>query len=504
MEFLSFSKFTETSYILGCILFLVAQLNSCTLADQEDYSGRYLSQSPAPYEEKGPVEICMGTHRIASPKEDLGGFCQKRDNPSPETCYSNSDCKGRTLCVCGVCSVKFCTRNDDCPGNYVCDFNKNRCALRCETDCECPGTNPRCELGVCQKMCIVDGECETGELCSKSLARCITVPCSHDNQCYDDEECVIQMEPRIVREPSVVRRIDNTYFMYVEVDQGSVDRRMIFRAQSYDAKTWNMNPPAPIVESVASDNYRVGSPSVIILDNNNYVMFYEIGDGEGIGRAESSDGRNWTRSEEPLVFPTGNENEIHAPSAVYHPLEDRIYLYYEAGDGNEIKLIISEDSEGRYFPNAAVDASVKIVVLRPHSLADELLWRKVSDLHSPFVKLEIDDNGNPVFKMWVSAKGFESAEASSFGTTNQVSANFSVGFLAGTDGISFEPFPFNPIFDTIAPNSFVNHQSELCPSILDLGDKSILFYGKSNADYTNWDNLGWAQNPPSHSFPDSL
>ena len=106
--------------------------------------------------------------------------------------------------------------------------------------------------------------------------------------------------------------------------------------------------------------------------------------------------------------------------------------------------------------------------------------------------------------MMVSAYGYESAEASSFGTTDQVRANLSIGYLASTDGVTFVPFPFNPIFDRIVPNSFVNHDSELSPATMKLGGRTVLFYGISDADQTEWSNLGWAINPARHSFPSSF
>jgi hypothetical protein len=483
------------------ILFLF--LTTCTLQDQDQYSGISIVTGVSPYEEKGIVEICIGYHRIASPETYLGGFCQKLDAPSPALCSTNSNCTGRELCVCGRCSVKFCTRTDDCPEGTMCDFNNSRCVQQCDYDCDCPGPNPRCDLGMCQQMCIVDAECQTGELCALSRARCITVPCSMDGDCYADEECIIQMEPRVLKEPSPLKGNDGFLYMWVEMDQGTQARKVIFRARSVDGENWKMVPASPVLLSDINDGYRVAAPSVIYL-NNQYIMYFEVGDGSSIGRAVSTDGKDWVRDSQPVITPANGEFSVHSPCVVKNPYENNLMLYYQVGNGVEIKVTTSVDAEGTTFPSPLVDLNARRTVLRPHYLIDPMLWRKVTRVLSPFVIVEKDSEGTPVFRMWVSAKGYESAEASSFGTVSQVRANLSIGYLASYDGIGFSPYPFNPIFDRIAPNSFVNHESELSPAILIYNNKYFLFYGIADADETEYNNLGFAVNPPRHSYPDSL
>jgi hypothetical protein len=135
---------------------------------------------------------------------------------------------------------------------------------------------------------------------------------------------------------------------------------------------------------------------------------------------------------------------------------------------------------------------------------DPVLWRAVSRVRSPFAAVESDGAGRTLYRMWVAAYGFESGIAESFGTVDQVRANYSIGYLVSTDGLSFTPYSFNPGFDRVAPNSFVNHESEMCPAVLFFKEKTLLFYGVSNADAETWDNLGWAVNPPRHDAPDTL
>ncbi|MBU1221533.1 hypothetical protein KKF34_07870 [Myxococcota bacterium] len=481
----------------------IAVISGCTMMDQDQYSGIYIESGVTPWEEKGPVQMCIGYHRIAPPGTDLGGFCQKRDNPNPETCTDDSQCDGRMACVCGVCTVKYCTRSDECPDNMQCDFNSKRCVISCESDCDCPGANPRCDLGMCQQMCIVDGECQLGELCSLSMARCITVPCSQDGDCYDDEECVIQMEPRIVKEPHMVIGNDGHIWMFVEMDQGSYERRVIFRARSTNGVNWEMFPAAPVIESGAADNYHTGSPTVV-FNNGKYIMYYVVNDGEYIGRAESTDGRNWVRDPAPVLYPIDGVATINNPSAVVEPYSGLIRVYFESGDGRAIKAQQSIDADGKLFDDPDVNFNSRKTVVEPADLDDGILWRGLSRVRSPFLIVDYDDDGEPVFRLWVAAKGYESSEASSFGTTDQVRANYSVGYMVSRDGYQFVPYPFNPVYDTIAPNSFVNHLSELSPAVLDIGSTYLMFYAMSDADLTEYSNLGYAKNPPRHSFPSEL
>jgi len=486
------------SFLPLLLLFVLSPLAACTLDSQEVYSGVGIVTGVAPFEEKGPLEVCVATHRIAPPGGQLGGFCQKLDAPILEDCSSDGDCQGREGCVCGKCTVKYCTRSDECPDDMTCDFQNSRCVLKCRSDCDCPGPNGRCDLGICQQMCIIDGECQAGELCSVNRARCITAPCGIDSDCFPDEECVIQVEPRLLKEPSPLEGADGVLYLFLEMNQGAFERSVLFRATSRDGIIWHMTPPAPVLESSAADNYHIGAPTVILLEGR-HVMYFEINRGASIGRAVSEDGRRWTRDAAPVLVPEAGETALRAPAAVRDPLTGRVRLYYEVGDGVQIRTVVSADAQGASFAGAE-----RRVVLFPHQLIDPVLWRAVSRVHSPFVLVEGDGAGGTLFKLWVSAYGFESGIAESFGTIDQVRANLSIGYLVSRDGENFERFAFNPVFDRVAPNSFVNHESEASPAIVRRGQRTFLFHGIADADSTTWNNLGWAVNPPRHDYPTHL
>jgi hypothetical protein len=53
---------------------------------------------------------------------------------------------------------------------------------------------------------------------------------------------VVQWEPRLVAEPHPVVGPDGRIYLYVEINQGALERRVIFRAASDDGVTWKMTP----------------------------------------------------------------------------------------------------------------------------------------------------------------------------------------------------------------------------------------------------------------------
>ncbi len=473
--------------LLLLVLLAVPTAVSCTRGTNPLFSGTELKGSMTPFVNEGPMDICMAYHRVVSPDGQLSGFCQKLDAPQLRSCHSDEDCQDREACVCGKCTVQYCTRADECPQGMACDFTTSRCIIPCEGDCGCPGPNARCDIGVCQQMCIVDDECQSGEMCSLARARCTTFACHSDEDCLSDEHCIIQQEPRVMREPTLIKDDTGTYHMWLEMDQGSQERRVIFRASSRDGLSWSMDPPAPVLESDAQDGYRVGAPSVLRTASG-YVMFFEVGDGRGFGRAQSTDGRNWSRDSNLVLEPLPDETAIHAPSVVPKPSGDGLLLYYQVGDGSAIRVVESSDLEGRTFLT-----SQRRTVIMPGEISTGM-WRDVSVVKSPYAILA-ERGSQKVIYLWYSAYGYESGRATALdGSVSQIAANYSIGMASSLDGYIFTHHPNNPVFDRVTPNTFVTHVSELGPAVLMMKDGSyLLLYTDSDIEGTVEYGLGVAR-----------
>ncbi len=484
---------TSARFVSALVVGVV--LSGCTLAEEPLWSGSRLVNGVSPYKDLGGVEICVADHRLGTPDTDLAGFCVPRSAPARATCGSDGDCRSRESCVCGFCTVKYCTRNDECGEGRMCDFTLSRCVSTCEDECGCQGPNARCDIGMCQQLCIVDAECQSGEICSLSRARCISVPCSSDDDCFAEEECVIQREPRTLTEPTLLPNIggSNLVVFFDMIHNGPFERprHMIFRATTVDGQRWIVDPAAPVMEPPILGDYR--APTVLQIGSG-FVMYVESGDGEGILRATSADGRSWTFDPtDPVITPEASweEGKVGSPSAVVGS-DGVVRLYYEVGDGAGIGVAVAQDPEGRSFPSG----TGRQLVLGPDQVMTELLWRNVTRVRSPHVMLAADFDGVQYYRLYFSARGYESPEASSFGTVGQIPSNYSIGYAASRDGLYFEVYPYNPVFDRIYPNTFVNHGSELAPMVVDLGDRYLLFYAAADRNLGDWENFRVAVNPP--------
>ncbi len=473
----------------------VVLLAGCTFADEPLWSGSRLVSGVSPYKDIGGVEICVADHRLGTPDTDLAGFCVPRSAPPRATCATDSDCRSRESCVCGYCTVKYCTRNDECGEGRMCDFTLSRCVSTCYTECDCQGPNARCDIGMCQQLCIVNAECQSGEICSLSRARCISVPCSSDADCFSDEECIIQREPRTLTEPTLAPNLDgqNMVVFFDMIHNGPYERprHMIFRAVTADGQRWTVEPAAPILEPPILGDYR--APTVM-QGSGGFVMYVEIGDASAILRATSPDGRAWTFDPpDPVLIPEASweQGRVGSPSVVLGA-DGLPRLYYEVGDGAGVGLAVASDPEGRSFPSGAG----RHLVLTPPQVTTDLLWRNVTRVRAPTALLGHDFEGEPFYRLFFSARGYESPEATSFGSVGQIPSNYSIGYAASRDGVSFEVYPFNPVLDRIYPNTFVNHGSELTPAVVDLGDRYLLFYSAADRNLGDWENLRVAVNPP--------
>jgi hypothetical protein len=510
--------------------------SGCGLLEAPDFTGARFETGVAPYEDQGTLELCIGPHRVGQPDTELSGFCvPEGTSDTLQPCEEDRDCRGREMCVCGRCMVKFCTRNDECGPNATCDFTASRCVQTCDDVCDCEGPNARCDIGMCQQMCLVNAECQTGEICSLSRARCLTVPCSSSADCFPEEECLIQREPRYVSGPTVLAA-DGQLEMWADMDV--LGQRMIFRAQSTDPRRFRFAARSVLEPPVCQQGQiceEYASPTVI-QSTGGLVMFFVKGlflydssqeavcgngvcelaeshvgvcprdcTSEGIFRAVSTDGTSWTIDPpEPVLAPYYNweQGGLFSPSALLDPHSGELMLYYETGDGSAIGLARSSDPTGAVFPdpsadNPTVECGVRCRVLLPQEVTHPILWRAVDAVRSPMVRAERDFSGRIVFRMWFSAWGYESPMATSFGTTEQIPANYSIGYAGSADGTQWEIWPFNPVFDRIYPNTFVNHASEVSPFVLPFGGVYYMYYCGADREGQTWENLGYAINTPA-------
>jgi hypothetical protein len=98
-------------------------------------------------------------------------------------------------------------------------------------------------------------------------------------------------------------------------------------------------------------------------------------------------------------------------------------------------------------------------------------WMTITRVQSPHAVLAGD-----AVHLFFSAFGVESADATKYGMTEPIPANFSVGYAAARASAPdvLTPWPYGPVFDRV--EAFLDHRDELDPAVIDAGGDSFLMY----------------------------
>ena len=439
----------------GLIILLLC--SNCGFLGEEPFPGQRVPDV-APWQDTGPLTICDGSLRLGAPASTPAGFCG--DAPAHD-CKSDGDCGSRERCNCGKCTLGYCDLSADCQAGFICTVSTHRCDRPCMKDGDCK-KGESCVEGrnLCRGSCGSDGDCQAGEQCNLTTGECGSAFCAGDSDCMSGHSCALQRRPETLAEPAPVVEDDGSVSLWLE--QGGAS---IIRATSQDGLAFHLDPSAPPLDGRA--------PSVIKRAQG-YLML--LARGADLFRATSLDGISWSVDATPAI-PGADQ-----PSLVQFP--DHLAAYVTVG--GRVARSLSSDLDGASF-------SPPEEVLAPTQLVDPTLWRNVDSIASPFAQALVDANGKPFVRLWFSARGQESAPAFNFGVAQEVPANFSVGEAASSDGASFTPYPFNPVFDRVV--NFLDHPSELDPAVVSVGGQQLLYYRRASADTTTPDVLGVARSP---------
>lgn len=173
---------------------------------------------------------------------------------------------------------------------------------------------------------------------------------------------------------------------------------------------------------------RVNAPSVLSAGGT-YLMFYEGGQGEGIGLATSKDGLSFEKYRDDPVL-TGDQVKS-VPTAVSASVQNK-----------------PTDDQAKYGAP----------------------WYDITAIGSPTVAVESLWDGTLVFRMWFAALGKESLPNP---TNREPRANWSIGYAASTNAVAWKVYAYNPVFDHLV---LLNHLNETEPSVLKLGDLYYMYY----------------------------
>ncbi len=463
---------------VACFFMLALTLAACGYAPQADFAGLRNPDAVSSWEDLGALEICLANVRIGPPAAGAGGFCVDQNTPNEAFCAADDACGSRERCVCGRCTVPFCSSNSECQAGSACNFSENRCAAECNSDAECAGRGEFCSGGFCKGRCGSDADCQTAEVCS-SMGRCIVADCAAAGDCLAGEICKIQREPRATAQPTALAGAaahgadpgDERIVLWLEMADPVGATRAIYRAVSDDGLNFRMDPADAVLEDAGDAR----APSVIATPGG-LTLFYETA--AGIRRAESTDGIAFGAPE--TVIP----GDFHAPGAALGPGGD-VLVYVHRGDREGLSLWRGSGTPAAVFSPA--DATI------------EDLWRDVSSVGSPFAL--VDDGellGLPVVRLWFDAYGAESGDSVQFGMVVPLPPNDSIGYGSAPlgDPAAMIAYPYNPVFDRVV--AFLEHRAEVAPAVVrdPSGELWFLYYGAASADGMTQEGIGVARNPP--------
>jgi hypothetical protein len=419
-----------------------------------------------PWSDAGPLTLCDGAAHIVAPSLGAAGLCTPASSAAPTSCTSDSDCADRERCLCGSCSVAVCDSADECGrpnGPFVCTFADRRCDHACDADADC-ATGERCLPGrhVCRGACATTSDCQHGERCDTASGLCVTAACAGDADC-GGLACAVQRTTALVAHPSPVATSGGVTLYFEHTDANGVTT---IRRASGDGTTL----------FVDATLFPGSTPSVARLANGSFAMIFAqtTAAGTDLFATGSPDGFAWSA-------PTPALSGASQPSLVF------------AVDGTP--LLWALDPAGnltRFSGTPELVFTTPLVALTPVS-ARTPLWPDVDTLATPFAERYVDADGSPRLRLWFAAHGTGTGPSSQFGTPTPTPADYSIGLAVSSDGATFIPDAYDPVFDRAT--DFINHPGELDPAVIAVDNRWLLYYRRAKADGSAAETLAVAASP---------
>lgn len=425
------ARFAKRAIAALCLV-----LSACGFCDQPLETGVRSDDGIAPWRQAGRVEICVGPARMVAPAAlpDDSGVCLA-DTAAQPSCARDAECGDREACICGRCSVQLCRFSTECPAGLSCAGTPRRCVVRCTTDDDCP-LPLVCDGQACTGGCAGDADCASGERCL--AGRCGVLPCGAGGpSCGAGETCAAQQVPGAVAAPSAIAGGRGTVLYLELADAGG--GASILRADSRDGIGFVATPSTPVI-TPPSGSTRAGAPSALARDGGVEVFFSadDASGGAAIARARSSDGIAFETPEVVLMPAAAWEmGRVSSPHAL--AIGSDVLLFYEGGEGAGIG--VARSAGGGPFERITVDAPL----VSPADVETSERWSEVAAVGAPGAIYVETPLGQPRVRLYFTGRGVEAA-AGSGPDGGSPPANDSIGLLfLDVSGADPQPWPWNPV-----------------------------------------------------------
>ncbi len=157
---------------------------------------------------------------------------------------------------------------------------------------------------------------------------------------------VMPESDRVV-EPSLVKAHDRYVLFYARA--GASSRAGIWRSEASSPESlYEAGPGGRVLEaSLGWEQGAVGAPAIVVDESPGiaqpYRLWYEGGGGRGIGLATSADGMRWTKHGPPVIVPDREWEAGRVAAPTVARVGRELWLWYEGGDGAGIGLATSPD-----------------------------------------------------------------------------------------------------------------------------------------------------------------
>lgn len=376
------------------------------------------------------------------------------------------------------------------PPGGLCQSVASPDPIACEADRDCQ-SRETCFCGQCMvAYCAVASDCEAPRICNFAQHRC-DLPCDDDRDCATAERCLGSVcrarcldggdcqqgevcegntcvgddcstdDDCFGEERCLVQRIPRIVLEPSPVRAGD---RIVLYLDIADPATPDQRA---IWRAVGRDDLHfVVEPATPIAIGRapaavGSVLYYEHGDGEELRAVTSDDGIAFGAPVTLLAGP-----DVHAPTAIH--ADGIAHVYFTRGGA----IAHASGPIG-----GALDDHGSVLAPADAQVGDgtpgTAFWIDIAQLASPHAVLAEPEREVHLF---FAGFGRESAAGERFGSPAEIPPNFSIGFAAAplADPGAFTGWPYGPVADRV--EVFLEHRDELAPATVERAPGSFRLY----------------------------